>query len=212
MEKYIPVLSTSIADTRFRGEGKNMFCDLTVKVNLSNFEEQYLIFTPAFIAKVIGEHLPTVRTILNYEYSYDEPIVAQYYIQPGCAAKVLKFNRDYYENFHKVSDKYLANQGDTVSVKNMVKVKGDECVTCNYCQTFTVTGKATCHADDIFGDETGRNIAEARAIIKATNRINGLYGAIMNRVDKMHKSLEDGIDDMNYLADKAGEVLDKFIN
>lgn len=183
-DKQTSILNVTIQDTKYRVEGNATYCDMVIKVNLNAFEQKFHQFTPNFVKKVIGEHLPVVKTILNYGYSDLEPVVAKYYMIPGGPAKVLAFNKKYYKRYHNFTNDQLVEVGDIIPVKEIVKACG-ECVQYDYCQTFVVTGKAICLPDDQFDDEKGKALASQKAIAKGAKRINRLYGAILGKTTKM---------------------------
>jgi hypothetical protein len=191
MEKYDinPILNVSIQNTNFRFEGNTTFCDLVVKVNLKNFEKQFYQFTPTFIKNVIGEYLPIVKSVVNYGYSDLKPVVAKYYITPGGPARVLSFDKKYYKLMRGLDDSCLFEPGDLIPVKNMVKVH-NECVQYDYCQTFTVTGKAVCLPEDVFNEETGRNIAYKKAMDKGYSRMLHLFNTLSNKTKKMFEEID----------------------
>ena len=186
----ISALNVSIQDTTYRTEGNTTYCDMIIKVNLNNFENQFFGFTPTFVKKVISEHLPVVKTVTNYGYSDLTPVVAKYYITPGGKAKVLAFDKNYYKKYRKVDSDNLLNVGDMVPIKDIIKTCG-ECESYDYCQTFTVTGKAVCVPDDEYNADKGKLIASSKATAKAAQRINRLYQAIRERIDKMHTCIND---------------------
>lgn len=183
-ENKAPVLSVTIQDTKYRVEGNVTYCDMLVKVNLNSFENQFYHFTPDFVRKTISEHLPIVKSVVNYGYSDLYPVVAKYYILPGGPAKVLAFNKKYYRRYHGLDNSELLNVGDMIPVNKMPKVNC-ECVQYDYCQTFTVTGKAVCLPEDQFDEEKGKAIASQKALEKGAHRVNRLYSAILDRTQKM---------------------------
>lgn len=186
----ISALNVSIQDTTYRTEGNTTYCDMIIKVNLNNFENQFFNFTPTFVKKVISEHLPVVKTVTNYCYSDINPVVAKYYITPGGSAKVLAFDKNYYKKYRKVANDNLLTIGQMVPIKDIIKTCG-ECETYDYCQTFTVTGKAVCVPGDEYSADKGKLIASSKATAKAAQRINRLYQAIRDRIEKMHTCIND---------------------
>ena len=186
----ISALNVSIQDTTYRTDGNTTYCDMIIKVNLNNFENQFFGFTPTFVKKVISEHLPVVKTVTNYCYSDLHPVVAKYYITPGGKAKVLAFDTNYYKKYRKLGSEKLMNVGDMVPIKDIIKTCG-ECETYDYCQTFTVTGKAVCLPGDEYNKDQGMIIASSKATAKAAQRINRLYQAIRDRIEKMHTCINN---------------------
>lgn len=192
-EKKPSVLNVTIQDTQFRIEGNTTYCDMLVKVNLKSFEEQFYHFTPTFVKKVIGEHLPIIKSVINYGYSELEPVVAKYYILPGGPVKVLAFNKKYYKQFYGFDETEVLNVGDIIPLKDMVKV-GCECVQYDYCQTFTVTGKAVCLPEDEFNEDYGKHLASCKACEKITLRVKSLFKVINDKVIKMQEAVKDNYD------------------
>lgn len=189
--KDFSIFNVNIQDTKFRVEGNATYCDLVVKVNLNSFEQQFFQFTPKFVKKVISEHLPVVRIIANYCYSDSNPVVAKYYITPGGNAKVMAFNKKYYKNFYGMTNDEVLNVGDEIPVKDIVRPYLNECDRYDYCQTFTVTGKAICHPDDEFNQNKGELIASYKATEKAANRVNRLYEAIWRKISNTLTATEN---------------------
>ena len=207
----ISALNVSIQDTTYRTEGNTTYCDMIIKVNLNNFENQFFGFTPTFVKKVISEHLPVVKTITNYCYSDLTPVVAKYYITPGGKAKVLAFDKNYYKKYRKVQPENLVNVGDMIPVKDIIKTSG-ECESYDYCQTFTVTGKAVCVPGDEYNENKGMLISSAKATSKAAQRINRLYEAIRNRIEKMNTCINDEYTtSLNWLA-QSNKVIETIHN
>ena len=207
MENKNSGISVNIQDTKYRIEGSTTYCDMTVKVNLNNFEEKYFIFTQPFIKKVLSEHLPVVMSIINYSYSDTEPVVAKYYITPGGDAKVLKFDRYYYKKVRRFSNEELVKVGDIIPVKQMVTAC-NECVEYDYCETFKVTGKAVCLSEDVFDEKIGRAISSWKATSKAVNRLAKLYSALMARTETMNNSLKQEYLGMLRLVANTNRVLE----
>ena len=207
----ISALNVSIQDTTYRTEGNTTYCDMIIKVNLNNFENQFFSFTPTFVKKVISEHLPVVKTITNYCYSDLTPVVAKYYITPGGKAKVLAFDKNYYKKYRKIQPENLVNVGDMIPVKDIIKTSG-ECESYDYCQTFTVTGKAVCVPGDVYNEDKGMLISSAKATAKAAQRINRLYQAIRNRIEKMNTCINDEYTtSLNWLA-QSNKVIEAIHN
>ena len=188
-KKDSSILNVTIQDTKYRVDGNAVYCDMIVKVNLDSFEQQYFQFTPKFVKKVIGEHLPIVKSITNYCYSDVHPLVAKYYIVPGGGAKVLAFDKNYYKKCRKLDNEKLLNVGDVIPVKQIIKTDC-ECETYDYCQTFTITGKAVCLPEDEFNLEKGKFLASCKAAEKVSKRVSRLYHAIWNRAGAAFKAVE----------------------
>lgn len=210
----ISALNVSIQDTTYRTDGNTTYCDMIIKVNLNNFENQFFGFTPTFVKKVISEHLPVVKTVTNYCYSDITPVVAKYYITPGGQAKVLVFDKNYYKKYRKVDNDSLLTVGQMIPVKDIIKTCG-ECESYDYCQTFTVTGKAVCVPDDEYNADKGKLIASSKATAKAAHRINRLYQAIRDRIEKMHNCINDEhttslnwIDQSNKVIESINKAID----
>lgn len=204
------VLNVTIQDTQFHTDGNATYCDMLVKVNLNSFENQFYHFTPTFVKKVIGEHLPIVKSVINYGYSELEPVVAKYYILPGGPVKVLAFNKKYYKRFHGFDESELLEVGDIISMKEMPKVSC-KCVQYDYCQTFTVTGKAVCLPEDEFDIEKGKALASQKAVAKGAQRINRLYAAILGKTTKMMNEIQAQYDITNNWL-KQAEKIEETIN
>ena len=207
----ISALNVSIQDTTYRTEGNTTYCDMIIKVNLNNFENQFFGFTPTFVKKVISEHLPVVKTVTNYCYSDLTPVVAKYYITPGGQAKVLAFDKNYYKKYRKVDSENLLNVGQMIPVKDIIKTCG-ECESYDYCQTFTVTGKAVCVPEDEYSADKGKLIASSKAAAKAAQRINRLYQAIRDRIEKMHTCINDEYATSLNWIDQSNKVIESVNN
>lgn len=204
------VLNVTIQDTKYRIEGNVTYCDMLVKVNLNSFENQFYHFTPDFVRKTISEHLPIVKSVINYGYSDLEPVVAKYYILPGGPAKVLAFNQKYYKRYHRLDNSELLEVGDFMPVNKLPKVNY-ECVQYDYCQTFTVTGKAICLPEDQFDEEKGKALASQKAIAKGAKRVNRLYAAILGKTTKMMNEIQTQYDITSEWVEKA-EDIEKTLN
>ena len=207
------ILTISVQDTKYRTEGRTTYCDMAVKVNLNSFENQFCQFTQTFIKKVIGEHLPLVETVIDHNYSDLKPVVAKYYLLPGGPAKVLAFDRKYYKHLRKFPEELLLNVGDIIPAKDII-LRAGQCVEYDYCQTFTVTGKAVCVDGDTFDPKTGQMIALSKATAKASTRIHNLYKAIHQRCHLMADEIDTGLATAaKRVADvnKSVENLDKML-
>lgn len=189
--KDFSFFTINIQDTKFRVENNVTYCDMVLKVNLNSFEQQFFQFTPKFVKKVISEHLPVVRTITNYSYSDTNHVVAKYYITPGGNAKVMAFDKKYYKNYYGLTNDKLFNVGDEIPVKSIIKPRYHECDNYDYCQTFTVTGKAICLPEDEFTKSKGELIASSKAAMKGAVRINRLYECMWQKVTKTLKTVEN---------------------
>lgn len=203
------VLNATIQDTKYRIEGNATYCDMLVKVKLNSFENQFYHFTPDFVRRVISEHLPMVKSVINYGYSDLKPIVAKYYILPGGPVKVLAFDKRYYKRYHNLDNDKLLNVGDIITLNDMVKVNG-ECVQYDYCQTFTVTGKAVCLPEDQFDEEKGKAIASRKAIEKGAHRVNRLYAAILGKTQKMMDEIKNQYDLSASWMEQAAKIKETF--
>ncbi len=199
------VLNVTIQNTKYRIDGNTIHCDMLVKVNLNSFENQFFHFTPDFVRKTISEHLPIVKSVINYGYSDLEPVVAKYYILPGGPAKVLAFNKKYYKRYHGFDDSQLLEVGDMIPIKDLPKVNY-ECVQYDYCQTFTVTGKAVCLPEDEFDEEKGKLIASQKAACKGAVRVNRLYAAILGKANKMMNEIQTEYDTTNGWVKQAENI------
>ena len=203
----ISALNVSIQDTTYRIDGNTTYCDMVIKVNLNNFENQFFNFTPTFVKKVISEHLPVVKTVTNFCYSDITPVVAKYYITPGGQAKVLAFDKNYYRKYRQVEPNRFLEVGQMVPVKDIIKTYG-ECESYDYCQTFTVTGKAVCVPDDEYNMDKGKLIASSKATAKAAQRINRLYQAIRDRIGKMNTCINDEYTTSLNWIDQSNKVIE----
>ena len=199
-----PILNVKVNDTVYSTDGNSIKCEMAVSVNLNNFEQQFFTFTPAFVKKVIGKHLPIIKTVINH--NMENPVVAKYYILPGGPVKVLEFNRDYYKRYRGFKREELLNIGQEIPINKVPKSSG-ECEMFDYCESFMVTGKAICHPDDTFNLEKGKVVAQAKAIVKASARLELLFNEILDRANKMITETNQGMGRFNAWAESANNIL-----
>lgn len=202
------MLNTKIQDTKYSVEGNIVHCELTLKINLKNFEEKFFGFTQSFIKNDIGKYLPILKTVCNYNHSDENPVVARYYIMPDGTAKVLAYNRQYYKRLQKLhiyNMKKLAMVGDIIPAKYTAPALG-ETEYYDYCTTFRVTGKATCHPNDKFNEKIGKILAYGKAISKAINHVERLYETIWIRVGCMSDTIKTQYNNLLNLQEAQSEM------
>ena len=98
-----------------------------------------------------------------------------------------------------------------VPIKNIIKTCG-ECESYDYCQTFTVTGKAVCVPEDEYSVAKGKLIASSKAAAKAAQRITRLYQAIRDRIEKMHTCINDEYSTILNCIDQSNKVIESLNN
>lgn len=189
-------------------ENRTVTCTIACKINLNELERQFMSMNKPFIKNVIGNYLPIIKAIYNYNYS-DSPVV-KYYIVPGEDVKVLDIDNEYFEEYKNTDvNHYMGEYINRKDVLNACYSDG-EVTYFEYCETFKTTGRAVCDEHDEFDETIGKSIALNKATRTACLRVIGLYSKINEFIGIMQNDVRKGIDTFADTVFNINEFIDKF--
>ena len=180
----------------YSSDEKTVECTLECRLGLREFEKQYFVFTENFVKNKLSKYLPVVYSVYSPDYSEGTDVCrARYLLHPfDGTALVLHIDRDYYSARGCCGEK-IPEKRDIVKKREIAKCKGElsEYGKYDYTETISVSAKATCHDGDKYLKETGEAVSLAKAMVKMSKRIAGVYDEIRDLLDSAQEDLTSAL-------------------
>ena len=204
------LISYSGMDFKVSDDGRTTICTMECKLNLREFERQYMQFTRNFIKNRMSKYVPVVYTVSSFDYkSGVDKCRAKYLVMPGGGkAVVLYLDREYYRDADSLPD-----DRDVIAKSRMLRARArkGEVGEYDYTCKIRVEGKAVCSAEDKFDENVGQAVAGTKAFIKMQKRVVGLFNEINGVADRMLYDLNFSGEMVTKQAQKAAMFMNDIL-